>query len=117
TAADYASAIGLIRQPYLEWQVPVRAISALEGVGIREAWDDIARFRAVLDATGAWSRRRAEQALSALRSEIGDSLLDHFRAAPAVAERLAAIEEEVVAGTRTPAAAARVLLGHFFSHG
>ena len=117
TAADYASAIGLIRQPYLEWQVPVRAVSALKGVGIREVWDDIARFRAVLDATGAWSRRRAEQALSALRSEIGDSLLDHFRAAPAVAERLAAIEEEVVAGTRTPAAAARVLLGHFFSHG
>jgi LAO/AO transport system kinase len=115
TAADYVSAIGLIRPPFPEWQVPVRAISALEGIGIREVWDDVARFRAMLEATGIWSRRRAEQARSALWSEIGDSLLDHFRAAPCVVERLAAIEEEVMAGTRTPSAGARALLGPFFS--
>ena len=63
--------------------------------------------------TGAWSRRRAEQARAALWSEIGDSLLDHFRAAPGVARRLAAVEEEVTAGTRTPTAAARLLLTIF----
>ena len=115
TAADYTSAIGLIRPPYPEWQIPVCAISALEGIGIREVWDDVARFRAALEYTGAWSRRRAEQARTALWSEIGDSLVDHFRAAPGVAERLAAIEEEVMAGTRTPTAAARALLGPFFA--
>jgi LAO/AO transport system kinase len=113
TAADYASALGLIRPPDPEWQVPVRAVSALEGTGIREVWDDVARFRAALEPTGAWSRRRTEQARTALWSEIGDSLLDHFRAAPHVARRLAAAEEEVTAGTRTPAAAARELLTLF----
>src|SRR5215831_6237277 len=105
-AADYASAMGLIRPRCSEWQVPVRAISALEGIGIREVWDDVARFRAALEQTGAWSRRRAEQARAALWSEIGDSLLDHFRAAPGVAERLAALETEVAAGTRIPTASA-----------
>jgi len=115
TAADYTSAIGLIRPRCPEWQVPVRAISALEGIGTREVWDDVERFREALEHTGAWSRRRAEQALSALWSEIGDSLLDHFRAAPRVSERLAAIEQQVAAGTRTPSAAARALLSPFFS--
>jgi LAO/AO transport system kinase len=113
TAADYASALGLIRQPYPEWQVPVRAVSALEGTGIREVWDDVARFRAALERTGAWSRRRTEQARAALWSEIGDTLLEHFRAAPGVTGRLAAIEEEVMAGTSTPTAAARELLKLF----
>ena len=113
TVADYASAMGLIRPPYPEWQVPVRAVSALEGTGIREVWDDVDRFRAALQHTGAWSRRRAEQARAALWSEIGDTLLDHFRAAPGVAQRLAAVEEEVMAGTRTPTAAARELLTLF----
>jgi LAO/AO transport system kinase len=117
TAADYASAMGLIRPPYREWQVPVRAISALEGVGIREVWDDVARFRAALEHTGAWSRRRTEQARAALWSEIGDILLDHFRAVPAIAEHLAAIEEQVTAGTRTPSAAARQLLTAFLGSG
>jgi LAO/AO transport system kinase len=113
TAADYASAIGLIRPPYPEWQVPVRTISALEGTGIREVWDDVARFHAALEDTGAWSRRRAEQARAALWSEIGDTLLEHFRAAPRVGRRLAAAEEEVMAGTRAPTAAARELLNLF----
>ena len=113
TAADYASALGLIRPPYPEWQVPVRAVSALEGTGIREVWDDVDRFRAALEHTGAWSRRRATQARAALWFEIGDSLLDHFRAAPGVTGRLAAVEEEVMAGARTPTAAARELLKLF----
>lgn len=117
TVADYASAMGLIRPPYPEWQVPVRAVSALEGTGIREVWDDIARFRAALERTGRWSRRRAEQARAALWSEIGDSLLDRFRAAPGVARRLATVEEEVMAGTQTPAAAARALLAAFAGEG
>jgi LAO/AO transport system kinase len=100
-----------------EWEVPVRAVSALEGTGIEEVWDDVARFRAALEPTGAWSRRRSEQALSALWSEIGDSLLERFRATPAVARRLAAIEAEVIAGTRTPTAAARKLLAAFLREG
>jgi LAO/AO transport system kinase len=110
TVADYASAMRLIRPPSPEWQVPVRAISALEGTGICEVWDDVHRFRAALEHTGAWSRRRTEQARAALWSEIGDTLLDHFRAAPGIAGRLATAEEEVMAGTHTPAAAARELL-------
>jgi LAO/AO transport system kinase len=113
TVADYANAMGLIRRSYPEWQVPVRAISALEGTGIRAVWDDVDRFRAALEHTGAWSRRRAEQARAALWSEIGDTLLDQFCAAPGVAGRLAAAEEEVTAGTRTPTAAARELLTLF----
>ncbi len=113
SAADYASALQLLRPHLPEWQVPVRAVSALKGAGIGEVWDDVARFRAALEGSGAWSRRRAEQARAALWSEIGDSLLDHFRTAPAVAPLLAAVEAEVIAGTRTPTAAARALLAAF----
>jgi LAO/AO transport system kinase len=114
SVADYASALGLIRPPLPEWQVPVRAISALEGAGIREVWDDVGRFRTALEASGAWLRRRSEQARAALWAEIGDSLLCQFRAAPAVAQRLTAAEDAVTAGTRTPTAAARGLLAAFF---
>jgi LAO/AO transport system kinase len=117
SVADYMSALGLLRPPLPEWQVPVRAVSALQGTGIREVWDDVEKFRSALQATGAWSRRRAEQARSALWSEIGDSLLDRFRAAPAVVRRLAALEKEVMTGTQTPTAAARCLLSAFFGAG
>jgi LAO/AO transport system kinase len=113
SAADYASAVGMLRPPLPEWNVPVRAISALEGTGIREVWNEVAHFRAALKQSGAWSRRRAEQARTALWSEIGDSLLHQFRAAPAVAPHLTEVEEQVMAGTRTPTAAAHALLAAF----
>lgn len=114
TVADYASAVGLMRPPYAEWRVPVRAVSALEGTGIREVWDDVERFRAALEPTGAWSRRRAEQRRAALWSEVDDALLVQFRAAPGVAARLALVEKEVMAGRRTATAAGRELLASFF---
>jgi LAO/AO transport system kinase len=113
TTADYTSAMGLIRPRNIEWLVPVRAVSALEGIGIREVWDDVDRFHAALEQTGAWSRLRTDQARAALWAEIGDSLLDRFRAASAVAQHLACLEAEVMAGTRTPSAAARQLLAGF----
>jgi LAO/AO transport system kinase len=117
TVAEYSNALRLLRPPVPEWQVPVRPVSALDGTGIRALWDDVARFRAALERTGAWPARRARQARAALWSEIGDGLLDRFRAAPAVAARLAASEREVMAGARTPAAAARQLLAAFIGKG
>ena len=111
--AEYANALHLIRPMYPEWRVAVRAVSALTGDGIAAVWNDVRRFRAALEASGAWTRHRAEQARGALWAEIGDALLEHFRAAPAVAAHLADMEREVTAGRRTPAAAARLLLAMF----
>ena len=112
-AAAYANALRLIRPAHAEWAAQVRAISALTGDGIAAVWEDVGRFRAALAASGGWNRQRAGQARQALWAEIGDTLLARFRASLAVAARLAAIERDVAAGRRTPAAAARDLLAAF----
>ena len=112
-AADYANALRLIRPSAPGWETPVRAVSALTGAGIDAVWDEVARFRTALEASGDWSRRRAEQSRAALWTEIGDGLTGQFRAAPRVAARVAAIEREVMAGARTPADGARELLKAF----
>jgi len=117
SAAEYSNAMHLIRPAHPEWQVTVRAVSALTGGGIDAVWDDVARFQSALEASGSWQRVRAEQARAALWQEIGDGLLDRFRAAPEIVARLAAIEREVSAGTTTPAAAARRLLATFLNDG
>ena len=62
SAADYASAMRLLRPPLHEWQVPVRTVSALEGTGINEVWDDVARFRTALERTRSYPLPRKEPA-------------------------------------------------------
>jgi LAO/AO transport system kinase len=113
SAADYTNALRLIRPRTPGWEVPVHAVSALTGAGIDAVWDDVAKFRAALEASGAWSTRRAEQARAALLTELGDGLLAQFRAAPQVAARFAEVEREVTVGARTAAEAARELLASF----
>jgi GTPase len=112
-AADYANALRLVPPPVRGWEVPVRAVSALTGAGVHAIWDDVARFRALLEANGEWSRRRADQARAALWSEIGEGLREAFRAAPAIAARLAEVEREAMTGVRTAAEGARMLLKMF----
>ena len=114
TAAQYASALHLVRPPGEDWQVRVRAVSALTGLGIAETWDDVGEFRAAREASGRWVRRRRKQVRAALWAEIEAGLLAQFREAPAIAGRLAAVEAEVMAGVRMPAAAARLLLDEWF---
>jgi LAO/AO transport system kinase len=113
TAADYQSALRLVRPAHREFPAEVRAVSALTGIGVAAVWDDVARFRAALAASGGWARQRTGQTRAALWAEIGDALIEHFRAAPQVAARLATAEREVSEGRRTPAAAARDLITAF----
>jgi GTPase len=112
-AADYANALRLIRPALPEWTVPVHAVSALDGTGVARVWDEVECFREALEASGGWAERRREQARAALWAEIDDSLIERFRAAPAVARVLAGIEDAVIAGEETPTAAAHALLGAF----
>lgn len=117
SAADYTNALRLIRPRTAGWETPVRAVSALTGAGVDAVWNDVARYHALLEKTGIWTRRRAEQARAALFTEIGDGLLAQFRAEPEVSARFAEIERAVKEGTRTPADGARELLSAFLTPG
>ena len=115
SAADYTNALRLIRPRMAGWETPVRTVSALTGAGVDAVWNDVARYHALLENTGTWTRRRAEQARAALFTEIGDGLLAQFRAEPEVSARFAEIERAVKEGTRTPADGARELLSVFLT--
>jgi LAO/AO transport system kinase len=111
TAAEYASALHLMRPHTSEWTPRVVTCSAIEGTGIAEVWDAVEEFRATVGA--ALSTRRSHQAKEWLWSEITGSLLDRVRADPATAELARTLEADVTAGRTTPTVAARRLLAEF----
>jgi len=110
TAADYASALHLVRPKTPAWEARVVQCSALEGRGIDDVWQQVEAHHDALDASGDLATRRAEQARAWLWAEVGAGLLDRLRAHPAAASEATRLEAEVVAGTIPPTvAAARVL--------
>lgn len=113
TAADYASALALLRPKIPEWTPTVVRCSALEGTGIHDLWTTVEACGDALRSTGALTRRRAEQAQAWMWSEIGAALLDRIRTAPDVADLTARLEADAVAGRIPPTVAADRVLDAF----
>ena len=111
--SDYRSAIHLLRPVSPNWQVPVAACSALTGTGINEAWTHVEDYEMTLGNSGEIAERRIEQAKAWLWSEVGDTLLERLKAHPDVQSILTRLENQVVTGKTTPAAAARRVLRAF----
>jgi LAO/AO transport system kinase len=111
--ADYRQALRLLRPAADAEAGEVLAVSALEGTGIEHLWHEVERRVAAARNSGALAAKRAEQAKAALWHEIGEGLLDLFRADAAVGPLLRNLEGKVAAAKLTPEAAARTALNAF----
>lgn len=112
-AADYGSAVRLLRPPSSDWIPLVLRCSSLTGKGIPEVWDAVGRYRMMLDDGGRFASRRSEQARAWMWNEVDESLLAALRSDPKVKRRLSDLEAQVVAGGLSPTIAARKLLDAF----
>jgi len=111
--AEYIGALGLMRPKSPNWTPEVLLASALKNIGITEVWDAICTFEQRMVDSGELQGNRARQATSWMWSEIGEGLMDRFKADKAVADRLPGLEKQVADGQITPSAAAAELLGIF----
>ena len=113
TAAEYASALRLLRPKHPEWTPTVLRSSAVEGSGVDALWEAVVAFGDALEASGALARRRANQTRAWLWSEIGAGLLERVRSAPHVADLTRRLEADVVDGRIPPPVAADRVLEAF----
>ncbi len=112
-AAEYQSALRMLRPLNDAWQVPVLQVSALHDSGLDEVWKAVWRYREALGETGL-ATKRAEQAKAWMWHEIEEELLRAFREEKQVATALKTLEAEVMSGRNSAAAAAKELLKRFF---
>jgi LAO/AO transport system kinase len=111
--AEYRHALHLLRPGSPNWSTEVRAVSALTPEGIDEVWALVERHRAAMTASGERAQRRANQARAALWREVGEGLIEAFKADRKIAPELAKVEARVAAGEESALSAARHLLGAF----
>jgi len=112
-AADYRSAVHMIRPASPNWRVPVLTCSAMTGDGISKAWRKIGDFRAAMTESGEFSDKRSAQAKAWMWSEIEENLIATLRGHPDIEARMTDLEADVAAGTVAPGAAAREMLSIF----
>jgi LAO/AO transport system kinase len=113
TRHDYERAIALLRPLSPTWRPRVLSASGLTGDGVDAVWQMVVAHRDALRATGEGEARRRDQTRAWMWSLVDEGLRRAFRAHPAVAERIPALEDEVQSLRTTPARAARALLETF----
>ena len=115
-AAEYRSALRMLRPAAANWVPPVIKVSALQQAGMDQVWEAVTGHRGALGPAGIAAKRK-EQAHAWFWRELQEGLLEAFRADPAVATALPAIEEAVEQGSLLPGGAAKQLLARFRTEG
>jgi LAO/AO transport system kinase len=113
SAAEFRHALRLLHPRSAHWQVEVRTCSALEGLGIAEAWESVLHHQSAVADSGELRQRRANQARDWMWAEVQDSLIADLRADPRVRECLPELEAAAAEGRLPAAGAAERLLNTY----
>lgn len=112
-AAEYRSALHILKPPSENWTAPVVTCSGLRGLGLEDLWDQVLLHRVRLTGSGELEAKRRDQQLRWMWSMLEDRLLTRLRSNPAVKKLLPGIEADVLAGKLTPTLAVDRVLQTF----
>ena len=107
---DQAAALHYLQPATPGWVTDTVLCSGLNGQGVRDIWDRIEKFYALLGPRGGIEQRRQQQSLAWLGDLIDDELKRRFYRDPRVAARLDDTRRDLMAGRITVVNAARMLL-------
>lgn len=107
-AADLKNALHFMRPKNSHWTVEVLEASALKKIGLEAVWKNIQSFKDTMKKGDEFDRRRAQQNVSAIWSEVSELVADQIKAHKP--ENITALEQAVKSNKITPQAAAKELL-------
>jgi len=106
-ASEYRQALHYLSS---STEVPVVTCSALQGAGLELIWDTILKQNSLMVDSGELAKKRKQQQLKWMWDIVDAGLLDALKNNPAVKQMLPELEGQVLDGSISATAAARVLL-------
>ena len=110
---DYRAALAMTAPANPNWVPPVLAVSAIEGTGLDQVWDQIQAYYQALSDSGELTVLRADQQVRWMWAMVEDRLRDRLQTSPNVADLAGLLEDQVAGGQLAPAAAAEQVLAEF----
>ncbi len=107
---SYAYALHLLAPASPDWHPPVLTCSARAMEGVDRIWETVRAHRQIVEASGALTANRRQQALAWLQDLVDDGLRERFLRHPSIQAQLPQYQREVVDGRTSPTAAAEALL-------
>lgn len=112
---QYQNALHIFPQSESGWSPVVSTASAIKNIGISNVWDEIEKFKKLVDENGYFKNNRNHQQIQWMYNNINEELKHLFYGSKAISSKLKGLEKEIVSAKISPVKAAENILDEFKS--
>ena len=110
---QYQNALHIFPQSESGWSPVVSTASAIKNIGISNVWDEIEKFKKLVDENGYFLKNRNHQQIDWMYNNINEELKRLFYGSKNIASHLKVLEKEIISAEISPVKAAEIMIQKF----
>lgn len=110
---QYQNALHIFPQSESGWSPVVSTASAIKNIGISNVWDEISKFKQLVDENGYFKKNRNHQQIQWMYNNINEELKNLFYGSKNIKNHLSILEKEIVSAKISPVEAAEIMIQEF----
>ncbi|SDX69236.1 methylmalonyl-CoA mutase metallochaperone MeaB [Lutibacter oricola] len=110
---QYQNALHIFPLADSGWSPVVSTASAIKGIGIDKVWDEVGKFKELVDENGYFLKNRNHQQIDWMYNNINEELKHLFYGSEAISTQLKTLEKDIVSAKISPVKAAQNILEEF----
>ncbi len=110
---QYQNALHIFPLSDSGWSPVVSTASAIKNIGIDTVWDEITKYKKLVDENGYFLANRNQQQIQWMYNNINEELKRLFYGSKNIANHLAILEKDIVSSKISPVKAAELIIDEF----
>jgi LAO/AO transport system kinase len=110
---QYQNALHIFPQSDSGWSPAVTTASAIKNIGIDTVWDEIEKYKKLVDENGYFDKNRNQQQIQWMYNNINEELKQLFYGSKNIAKHLSVLEKDIISSKISPVKAAQLIIEEF----
>jgi LAO/AO transport system kinase len=110
---QYQNALHIFPQSDSGWSPVVTTASAIKNIGIDTVWDEIEKYKKLVDENGYFDKNRIQQQIQWMYNNINEELKQLFYGSKNIAEHLSVLEKNSISSNISPVTPAQKSIEEF----
>ncbi len=110
---QYQNALHIFPQSDSGWSPVVSTASAIKNIGIDNVWEEIEKYKKLVDENGYFDKNRNQQQIQWMYNNINEELKQLFYGSKNIAEHLSVLEKDIISSKISPVKAAQKIIDEF----
>ena len=110
---QYQNALHIFPQSDSGWSPVVSTASAIKNIGISNVWDEVSKFKRLVDENGYFNKNRNHQQIDWMYNNINEELKNLFYGSKNIKNHLLNLEKQIISAKISPVKAAEIMIQEF----